>query len=143
MTDVVPMATFDTNVLVSGLLSPTGPPGRIVDWLALAAVQSVVDDRIAHEYEQVLKRPELDLPRRDVEIILSRILNGALWVSVPPEATVTGLPDPSDAPFAECSLTAGSILVTENKRHFPRSAIGKVTVWSPRQFTDRLAAKMS
>ena len=26
-------AVFDTNVVVSGFLSPSGPPGRIVEWL--------------------------------------------------------------------------------------------------------------
>jgi predicted nucleic acid-binding protein len=37
---------LDTNVLVSGLLSPLGPPGRIVDLVVAERVTVLFDDRI-------------------------------------------------------------------------------------------------
>ena len=60
-------AVFDTNVVVSGFLSPAGPPGRIVEWLRNGSVQAVVDDRIMAEYAEVLARPSFRLPVAEVE----------------------------------------------------------------------------
>lgn len=48
----------DANVLVSGLLSPYGPPGRILDALLAGILTLVFDDRILGEYEDVLTRQE-------------------------------------------------------------------------------------
>jgi len=47
---------LDTNVLISGMLSPSGPPGKIIDLLRSGALQLVVDDRILSEYTDVLRR---------------------------------------------------------------------------------------
>ncbi len=47
---------LDTNVLISGILKPSGPPGRIVDLLRSGVLQLVVDDRILAEYTDVLRR---------------------------------------------------------------------------------------
>ena len=140
MTDPARSATFDTNVLVSGFLSPSGPPARIVEWLAAGVLRAVVDARIADEYETVLKRPELKLPPSDVRPVLGRILQVALWITVPPDGAVAGLPDADDAPFAECALAARTLLVKDNKRHFPRSVVGDLLVVSPRTFVERARA---
>jgi len=40
---------LDTNVLISGMLNPSGPPGRIVDFLRTEVLQLAVDDRILAE----------------------------------------------------------------------------------------------
>ena len=63
-------AVFDTNVIVSGFLSPHGFPGRIVDWLRAGAVKAVWDDRIIAEYSEVLGRATLGIPLREVQIVL-------------------------------------------------------------------------
>ena len=36
---------LDTNVLISGMLNPSGPPGRIVDFMRTGVLQIVVDER--------------------------------------------------------------------------------------------------
>jgi predicted nucleic acid-binding protein len=127
-------AVFDTNVVVSGFLSPTGPPGRIVEWLRSGSIQAVVDDRIAGEYAEVLLRPLFQLPVGEVNIVLEAIRKGAFWVETRAGQTVKGLPDPSDAPFLECAWTAGVPLVTGNARHYPKSIASDVTVLTPAQF---------
>jgi hypothetical protein len=66
MSDRPGVAVFDTNVLVSGFLSPHGAPGQIVEWLRSGAVRAGLDDRIISEYEEVLRRPECNLPRHEV-----------------------------------------------------------------------------
>ncbi|MCP4577175.1 MAG: putative toxin-antitoxin system toxin component, PIN family [Deltaproteobacteria bacterium] len=47
---------MDTNILISGMLNPPCPPGRIVDLLRSGALRIVVDDRILSEYTDVLRR---------------------------------------------------------------------------------------
>ncbi len=53
---------LDTNVLVAGLLSSTGPPGWIVEAALAGDVHLVVNMAIRQEYEEVLRRHELGLP---------------------------------------------------------------------------------
>jgi putative PIN family toxin of toxin-antitoxin system len=47
----------DTNVMVSGVLNPHGPPGRIVNALLTETITVLHDDRILSEYREVLLRP--------------------------------------------------------------------------------------
>ena len=131
-------AVFDTNVIVSGFLSPDGPPGRIVEWLRSGAVQAVLDDRIAAEYAEVLARPVFQLPAVEVDIVLAAIRARAFWVEAAAGQRAGGLPDPDDAPFLECARTAGVPLVTGNLRHFPKSVAVKVPVLTPAQFVASL-----
>ena len=51
---------LDTNVLVTGWLSPSNPPGRIIDALRTEQIQLVLDDRIFLEYGEVLRRPKFE-----------------------------------------------------------------------------------
>ena len=81
---------FDTNVVVSGFLSPAGPPGRIVEWLRNGEVQAVVDDRIMAEYAEVLARPVLRLPVAEVELVLASIRTRALWTKPTERVYVSG-----------------------------------------------------
>ena len=131
-------AVFDTNVIVSGFLSPAGSPGRIVEWLRNGAAQAVVDDRIMAEYAEVLARPGFDLPAAEVDLVLAAIRARSFWV----EATIhltQSLPDPDDAPFLECALAADVPLITGNLRHFPKSVTGNVIVMTPAQFVARFS----
>jgi putative PIN family toxin of toxin-antitoxin system len=127
-------AVFDTNVLVSGFLSPAGPPGRIVEWLRAGHVRVVLDDRIANEYTEVLLRPVFQLPAAEVKLVLAAIRARASWVEVAAEDMVRKLPDPDDAPFLECARAAGVPLVTGNVRHFPKSIARDTAILTPTQF---------
>ena len=133
------IAVFDTNVVVSGMLSPHGPPGRIVEWLRSGTIRAALDERIAAEYAEVLQRPELGLPSREVALVLSGILAHALWTQVQPEHVAADVPDPDDAPFAECARSLGCCLVTGNRRHYPRASAHGLIVLSPRDFVDKVA----
>jgi putative PIN family toxin of toxin-antitoxin system len=128
-------AVFDTNVVVSGFLSPAGPPGRIVEWLRNGEAQAVLDDRIMAEYAEVLARPVFRLPVAEVDLVLATIRARSFWVEAATAHMVRGLPDPDDAAFLECARTAGVPLVTGNPRHFPKTIVGNVKVITPAQFT--------
>ena len=127
-------AVFDTNVVVSGFLSPNGAPGRIVEWLRNGSVTAVLDDRIAAEYAEVLVRPAFQLPGSEVRIALDAIGARAEWIEVRAQDLVRGLPDPDDAPFLECARAAGVPVVTGNLRHYPRSLVREIAVLTPAQF---------
>jgi predicted nucleic acid-binding protein len=131
-------AVFDTNVIVSGFLSPDGPPGRIVEWLRAGAVRAVVDDRVTAEYADVLARPRFGLPQAEVRIVLAAIEEAAHRVEVGATDVARGLPDASDAPFLECARAAGVPLVTGNIRHYPRAAARDVTVLTAAHYVESL-----
>jgi putative PIN family toxin of toxin-antitoxin system len=130
---------FDTNVVVSGFLSPAGPPGRIVECLRNGSVQAVLDDRIMAEYAAVLARPVFRLPVAEVELVLAAIRARSFWIEAAAIHLTHELPDPDDAPFLECARAAGVPLVTGNVRHFPKSVVDEVTVVTPAQFVAVLA----
>ena len=122
----------DTNVLVSALLRPSGPPGRILDVVVSRQVQLALDDRIFAEYSAVLQRPEFGFPGPLVAEMLDHVWRSAervRAVSLP-----LRLPDPDDIMFIEVGVAAlADALVTGNVRHFPASKRWGLRVMTPRE----------
>ena len=128
---------LDTNVLVSGLITPEGPCGRILRLLADDVLQVCVDERILAEYEAVLRRPEFRIDSEDIAWVLDVIReNGEAFSPMPMAAK---LPDPRDVCFLEVAVAGEAILVTGNIRHFPSHARAGARVLTPREFLDHLA----
>ena len=131
------IAVIDTNILVSGLINPHGPPGRILDLLRAGVLRLAVDDRILAEYTDVLQRPQL--VRYFVTSNINHILeylhrNSEMVLSTRP---ILGLPDPDDAPFIEIALAADVPLVTGNTKHFPLTCRRGCEVVLPADFINR------
>jgi hypothetical protein len=74
----------DTNVLVAGILSASGPPGWIVEALLSGEIEPALDAGIRAEYEDVLTRPELSLEPERVAAVLDVIDAFGLEAVVPP-----------------------------------------------------------
>jgi len=128
-------AVFDTNVIVSGLLSPHSHPGAIVRLIAANRVQACLDARIFAEYAEVLARPKFKFDPRLVAMLLDYIKHSGEFTSCEP--SLAALPDEDDRMFYEVALAAkADCLVTGNERHFPRAACKKVKVLNPAQFTE-------
>lgn len=132
---------LDTNVLISGMLNPSGPPGKIVDLLRSGALQLVVDDRILSEYADVLRRRYFlryfgKSEREDVIEYVSR--NSHYTLS---RVVTHDMPDQGDVPFLEIALSEGVPLITGNLRHYPESARMGCIVVSPKQFIEQFVAK--
>ncbi len=125
---------LDTNVLVSGLLSPLNAPGRIIDALQIERIQLVIDDRIFLEYGEVLRRPKFErfIRPEEREWILDYIFHSARRVTS--TCYFTDLPDPYDTCLLEVAATAKVTLVTGNLKHFPKNKRRKVEVLSPSEF---------
>lgn len=110
---------LDTNVLVSGLLSPYGAPAEIVRMVANEEVRLCYDSRILHEYREVLLRPRFQFDRDHVEDLIAHIREaGQLATAKPLEKR---LAHEADEPFLEVMLaSAAECLVTGNLKHFPK-----------------------
>jgi len=129
---------LDTNVLVSGLLTPRGAPGRIVDLVLAGEVQLLVDDRVLGEYRDVLSRGRFGFAQGDVRHLLTFVEETAAPVLAPPLAC--RVPDATDVAFIEVAVAGrADAIVTGNPRHFPRAATGEVEVLSPAAFLVRIA----
>ena len=134
-----PVWVLDSNVLVSGLLSPLGPPGRLVDVCLSRRLRLAFDDRLELEYREVLARPKLGIDRTRREAFLA-VLQFQDHVTAAPWPYGTP-PDLDDIPFLEVALeTSAQVLVTGNLRHFPTRCRGPVTVLPPRQAWERFVA---
>ena len=126
---------IDTNVLISGLLSPFGPPGIIVGLITAGSLCSCHDSRIFAEYNAVLRRPAFPFAEEEVMALMAQIRAGGELVSVRP--LPVRLPDPDDEPFLEVAAAAmAEFLVTGNLKHFPHDRRQGVRVVTPREFLD-------
>lgn len=129
---------LDTNVLVSGLLNPHGAPGRVVDLLVLEELRPLFDDRILHEYRDMLARPRFGFDPVDVDALLEHLRSVGHRLTAPPLAVT--LPDEDDLPFLEVAAFGGArALVTGNGTDFePRRGSHAVTVLSPDAFLEQM-----
>lgn len=133
-------AVVDTNVLVSGVLNPHGPPGRIVDAILAETVTVLYDDRILGEYRAVLARPRFGFRPSDVDALVDFI--EVAGESVVAQSLAIVLSDPTDLPFLEVAVAGrADALVTGNAKHFkPRRGSHDVSISTPAGFLVRLRA---
>lgn len=126
---------LDTNVLVSGLIAPFGPPGDIVRLLASGAIRVCYDARILAEYREVLSRPAFGIATDRMASLLDQVESDGVLVTARPLAM--RLPDPEDEMFLAVAMSGGArCLVTGNLRHYPERCRQGVAVVSPRRFVE-------
>ena len=128
---------IDTNVLVAGLLSPSGPPGWIVEAVFAGKLEPAFDSAIRQEYDEVLRRPEFGFASTRIDDILAALDQFGFAVAAATPWPVR-LPDADDEPFLAVAEASASVLVTGNLRHFPLRARRDVVVLTPRELVDRL-----
>ncbi len=125
----------DTNVLVSGLLSPFGHSAKIVRMIASGEVALLVDARLLSEYREVLLRPKFSFSPHLVKALLDQI--AATGESIGAAPLRRSLPDPDDEAFLEVTLSGkAEALVTGNERRNPKDARGGARVLSPKGFLE-------
>ena len=129
-------AVLDTNVVVSGLLSASGPPARLLDAIASGTLHAVFTDAIMDEYREVLARPTFGFAPDLTATLLHTLAADGDYL---PRATLIRSPatrsDPFDQVFLDCAHTAGCLLITGNRKHFPEHP--PVTILSPRQAVEQ------
>lgn len=127
---------LDTNVLVSGLLSPFGAPGEIVRLVSSGLISLCLDARIVSEYRDVLSRPKFAFDSESVAVLLDYLESSGEMVASEPLAV--RLPDPDDELLLEVALAApADAMVTGNLGHFPPGARAGALVLSPAELVER------
>lgn len=128
---------MDTNVLVSGMLTPFGVCGEIVRMLTSSSFALCVDSRILFEYEDILRRPRFKIEHRMIDIVMAYIDSTSETHNSTPLRD--SLPDPDDNQFLEVAVSANvDYLVTGNIKHFPKNLRCGIEVLSPREFLNVL-----
>jgi len=126
---------LDTNVLVSGLLTPFGSSGEIVRMVCSGELLLYIDARILSEYQDELHRPKFSFNKDHIGILLDFIKQYGQFISSSP--LTNRLPDPDDEPFLEVAI-AGRVrsLVTGNTAHYPSLLREGLDIFSPSEFID-------
>lgn len=126
------LVVLDTNILVSALLSPFGPPARVLDLVLNGDIRAAYDDRLLAEYREVLARPKFSFAPEEVAAVLAYLESDGERVAAPPLACE--LPDTDDLPFLEVAAEADAVLITGNTAHYPETVRGAVQVYAPGEF---------
>jgi uncharacterized protein len=124
---------LDTNILISALLTPQGPPTQVFLMTILQPdTQLCVSGDIYAEYEEVIRRPRLHRSDSEIEAALRAVRENGLWVI--PRDKVRACSDPDDDIFLECAQAASAhYIVTGNAKHFP-ATWGSTRIVTARQF---------
>jgi len=130
---------LDTNIVVSALLQPLGPPAQVFVLAIGGAIQLCISGEIYAEYEEVLSRPRFQRPEEVVAGTFQAIRDKSLWVR--PTDTLHVCSDPDDDIFLECAQAArADYIVTGNLKHFPTSW-GGTRIVSPKDMLDLILSE--
>lgn len=134
-------AVIDTNVLVSGLLSPSGNEALIILAIHQGLVRPCFTEAIVEEYSEVLARPKFAFPPDDIAALIAMLRRtGELFH---PEASAVASPDPGDSKFLHCAQAAqADFIVTGNKRHFPHAPYGPTHVVNAGELLGQITLEM-
>ncbi|MEI6167527.1 MAG: putative toxin-antitoxin system toxin component, PIN family [bacterium] len=130
-------AVFDTNVVISGVLSPNGSPGKLLNAVLDGLCQPVVTDSVLAEYEVVLSRPKFGFPSSRIHSLLDAIRSRAVFAPFAPVMNAGSLPDADDVIFIEAAFGLNVPIVTGNAKHFPKQVVKHIPILSPAEFLTR------
>ena len=126
-----PRVVLDTNVLVSALLSKLGNPAKIYKMFLFGSIHLVFCDDIMNEYEDVLYRPNLQIPITDAIKVLDAIMYYRECVI--PHPSTFYMIDEDDRKFYDTANSALAYLITGNVRHYPKKSF----IYTPADFLTR------
>lgn len=112
-------AVFDTNVLVSALLSrnAVSPTVALLDHILDRTIIPVYNEEILNEYNEVLHRSKFSFASEQINAVLAAIRSG---ISADRTPAKWNFPDEEDIVFYEVALSVDkAYLITGNTRHFP------------------------
>lgn len=109
---------LDTNIFVSGLISGTGPPARILRAIQNRRVVHLVSDPIVEEYLRVLGYPRIRKFKKITDAFIADIAAYLVHQTERVElvSTIRLSPDPDDDVFLETAVDGrATMLVTGDK----------------------------
>ena len=108
-----PIALLDTNVWISALLNPHGPPARLKDAWLQGKFEVVVALPLLAEIGEVLRRPRIKRKYgiREEEIVRYLRLIAARSVRVPVTGQITVCRDPDDNFILEAAVAGKATFI--------------------------------
>lgn len=114
-------AVYDTNVLISSLLSKHADSAtvKVVDAISSGQVIPLFNQEILDEYDEVLHRARFSFSEEKVQKVLKMIRQFGLEVNPSPTGEI--LPDMDDLVFFEVVMEKSddAYLITGNLKHYP------------------------
>lgn len=131
-------AVCDLNVVVSGLIQPRGPSGRVLALVRDRGIELVACQRWPEEMESVLARRKF---RRHWSVDQARLVRLSLTsvaeIRPDPPSTPERTRDPDDDYLVALALAAGCDAIVSGDRHLLEYG-GPPPVWTPRELLSRL-----
>lgn len=129
----------DVGVIISGLLSADGPPGRLLDRWRDGVFDLIVSPLGLAELARVLERPKISryLAPGEAAELLAAIRLQAEWTDDPPAQR--GLtPDPGGDYLVSLARAAGADYLVSGDAHLTGLPDAEPPVLTPRQFENLL-----
>lgn len=109
----------DTNILVSGLISQSGAPAKILDAILKGHIIPIMSPATFAELDEVLHRPQLQQYFRRAELSPYQLLQHLELLAqiIKPRTSRTPIRDDKDRPFLELAATrpAPDFIITGDK----------------------------
>lgn len=133
---------IDTNILVSGIISPKSSPAKIIDFWRERKLTFVTSLKILAEVKRVLSYPRISQkyhlgPSETEEIIKGFSVFSE--ICSPKERVSVVKDDPADNKFLEAAICAGVQFIVSGDKHLLRlKEYRGIKIISARQFLEEL-----
>jgi putative PIN family toxin of toxin-antitoxin system len=130
-------AVLDVNVLVSGLLSRTGAPGRLLAFWLGGAFELVISESLLVELARALAYPKIrEHISREEAVEFIELLRSTALMHIDAELPDRVSRDSGDDYLVALATASASILVSGDRDLL--ALTGKLPIHAPSQFLDRL-----
>ena len=135
---------LDTNVFVSGLLSKTGLPAKMLDAWRAGQYLLITSPPIITEIKRVLETPRIRekyfITSVDIEELITLLEKDALIVPGHTDAKNAIPDDPSDEMFLACAMDAAADFIVSGDRHLlDISQYKGIPIIAVNEFEEKLA----
>jgi uncharacterized protein len=131
---------LDTSVLVSAVISPTGPNSQVFDLIIAKKLRPCLTDEVLEEYYRVFDYERLrHLDRRRVARLRGLLEAVSVKVKSPGRMKISAHEE--DNRIYECALAAKAhYIITENTKHF-KKPYKTTKIVTSRQLLEKLEAE--
>ena len=111
---------LDTSVLVSAVITPTGPNAQVIDLVATGEIRPYLTEAVLAEYYRVFNYERLQhLDRRRIARLRGLLETASVKVKSRGRLKISGHED--DNRIYECAVAAkANYIITENAKHFKK-----------------------
>ncbi len=128
---------FDTNILVSALISKRGNPALLLDRVRKSYTLIISKD-ILSELKDVISRDKFGYTDEEVNTFVEAIISFSDVVN--PEIKIDAIKaDPDDNKILECAVTSGASYIVSGDSHLLElTEYGKIKIITPKATLDLL-----